>query len=590
MLDRSNPPSEQASRFARIKLALVERLGQDQMPTSLLWAALVGLLGALATVAFRSCISSLVFIFTGQHGGLVEAARHLAPVKRMLWPALGGLAAGCVLWLERRIYGRDAGGDYMESITIGNGDIGVGKTMMRSFSSLLSISSGGSIGREGPMVQLAAMLASAIGRFTEIAPPRRRLLVACGAAAGITSAYNAPISGAFFVAEIVLGSIAMESFGPLLVASMVANVTIHAIFGYGPLYAIPAFAAADIRQSFSFVALGLAAGFCGPLFLGLINGTKRLVERVPLPLPLKLAAGGLIVGIISITAPEVWGNGYSTVNEILGGQFLGPALVSLLIFKLAATTSTVGSGAIGGVFTPTLFVGATLGALASQILAFWWPAGAPPLEASTAVAMGAFLAATTQAPVTSILMIFEMTGTYQVVLPLMLACVPAYVVVRLLGVPSIYAAAQRAKALQAQALDLTAQTVAAYLRPDPPSLHVNDGIERIIAAFATHRFQYLYVVDDSGLYRGAVSLHDLRQFLADFPEGTPERQSMQAQNLLATGLQSLDADMSLEKALAAFTHHRGERLPVIDHDGKLVGAAWKTDLMLELQERLGRNR
>ena len=286
----------------------------------------------------------------------------------------------------------------------------------------------------------------------------------------------------------------------------------------------------------------------------------------------------------------MWGNGYSTVNAILGGQFLGPALVSLLIFKLAATTSTVGSGAVGGVFTPTLFVGATLGALGSQILAFWWPGAAPSLEASTAVAMGAFLAATTQAPVTSILMVFEMTGTYQVVWPLMLACVPAYMVVRLLGVQSIYAAAQRAKIRQAQALDLTSQTVAALLRPDPPSLHVDDGIEKIVGAFAAHRFQYLYVIDDLGRYRGAVSLHDLRQFLTDYPDGTSQRQSAKALDFVASGLQTLDADMSLEKALACFTQHRGERLPVLGSDGKLVGAAWKTDLMLELQERLVRNR
>jgi CIC family chloride channel protein len=575
-------PVAPLTRVSRAWLALVERLGQDQLPTSLMWAGIAGVLGALATVAFREAVGFFVFVLTGAQAGLVEQAAHLSSLHRVLLPALGGIVAGAVLWWERRQYGRDAGGDYMESITIGTGKIGFRSTLLRSLSSLMSVSSGGSIGREGAMVQLAAMLASLLSRSGMRTLPSRRLLVACGAAAGIASAYNTPISGALFVAEIVLGSIAMESFGPLLVASVVANLTTHHFLGYAPLYRTPAFAAVDGLRNLQFVALGILVALLAPLFLRLINGAKHLIERLPAPLPLKLALGGLVVGVISIAQPQVWGNGYMTANQILNGQWLGYALLTLLLCKVLATAATVGSGAIGGVFTPTLFVGAAVGALAGQTLTHLAPSWAPPVSATTAVAMGAFLTATTQAPLTSILMIFEMTGTDQVILPLMLACVPAYAVVRLLRVESIYIAAHQRRSLEAAERDWATHSIAELVRPDPPCVHPEDSLATVAAAFATHRFQFLYVIDDAGQYLGAISLHDLRAWLDQHPDGMANL----AQTLLHSNLPTLAPDLTVEAALTRFAQHRGERLPVIDAQGRIAGAVAKTDVMLELQERL----
>lgn len=270
------------------------------------------------------------------------------------------MVAGIVLWVERRRGGRDAGGDYMESIVIGDGVVPAGKSFARSASSLFSIASGGSIGREGPMVQLAAAVASLVARVARMSAPQRRLLVACGAAAGITSAYNAPLAGALFVAEIVLGSIAIDSLVPLIVAAMVANLTTHLLAPDAPLYPIEGLVHPDAPVYLSYAVIGIVAGVGGPLFLGLIGATKRRVERIAIPLPVKMTIGGLIVGVISVRVPEVWGNGYSVVNAILAGQWFGGMLLVVLICKVAATASTVGSGAIGGVFTPTLFVGAAL--------------------------------------------------------------------------------------------------------------------------------------------------------------------------------------------------------------------------------------
>ena len=207
------------TRIQRLRIKLVAAARLTDAQTILLWAALAGLVGALATMAFRESIRGLQWLVTGHDGSLVEMAKAMPWYLRLAFPAIGGVIAGAFLeWARRGSKGR-SNSDYMEAISIGDGRIDVRESVARSVSSLFSVASGGSIGREGSMVQLAATCASIIGRLAHFNPGRLRLLVACGAAAGITSAYNAPIAGALFVAEIVVGSIAMESFGPMLVAS-----------------------------------------------------------------------------------------------------------------------------------------------------------------------------------------------------------------------------------------------------------------------------------------------------------------------------------------------------------------------------------
>ena len=205
------------SRLTRLRLRLSERFRLSEIHTMLIWAALVGFVGALATIAFREAIRALEWLVTRHTGGLVEIAEILPWYLRIAFPAIGGVVAGLLLQLSRRWAYKDVSSDYMEAISIGDGRIPVRQALARSASSLFSVASGGSIGREGSMVHLAAMCASLIGRIARFGPARLRLLVACGAAAGITSAYSAPIGGALFVSEIVIGSIAMESFGPLVV-------------------------------------------------------------------------------------------------------------------------------------------------------------------------------------------------------------------------------------------------------------------------------------------------------------------------------------------------------------------------------------
>ena len=585
-MDRA-PSSERL--LERLRLVAGDRFDQDDFVRSLAWAVLAGVAGALATMAFRGAIGVLVWIETGRVMDLVEAAAALPPLTRVLVPAVGGLVAAVILHAATRRARRDGvvddgSGDYMESVVIGDGHVPFGKSLVRSVSSLFSIASGGSIGREGPMVQIAAAVTSLLARWARLSAPQRRLVVACGAAAGVTSAYNAPIAGALFIAEIVLGSIAIESLAPLLVAALVSNLTTNALSPDVPLYPIGALPATSGAQFAAYGLIGIVSGLGAPLFLGTLNRSRAIVARWPGSPIVKMTVGGLVVGLISLWVPDVWGNGYLTINAILGDRWFGTSLLLLLSCKVAATAVTVGSGAIGGAFTPTLFVGAALGSLVAQALAVLLPGIAPPAAAGAAVAMGAFLAATTQAPLTAILMVVEMTGVYTLTLPLMMACVIAYLVVRVLRVPSIYAASEQRRRRDTEARDLTSRSIASLVRPSPPTLAADATVPTIVDAFARERFQYLYVVERDGRYRGAISLHDLRQVLAG--ESDVEQAARRATSLLTSTLQVLADTMTLEAALSAFAAHRGERLPVVDANGLLVGAAWKTDLLLELQHRL----
>ena len=403
----------------------------------LLWAALIGVTGGLATVAFHEGTMFTEKFATGHPGSLVAAAEALPPWQRAITPALGGFAAGVFLWWARRISKGIKQADYLEAIAVGDGRQDLRNTLLRSASSLCTIASGGSIGREGAMVQLAAATGSWVGQLARFDGDDLRLLLACGAAAGFASAYDAALSGAIFIAEIVYGTLVIRRLGPLMVASVMANVTVHQVLGYEAVYKIPPLYVTSLWDLPLFLLTGVLLGALAPLFMGFLDGARRLAGCIPLGIPLKLALGGLVVGAISAWRPEVWGNGYSVVNAVLHTPWPLSLILSVLVAKIFATAATTGSGAVGGVFTPTIFVGALLGLLAGSGAHALWHGSSLPIVYSV-IGMGAFLAATTHAPLMSFLIVFEMTLEYQLVPALMLACLAAYHVSRAIRPGSIY--------------------------------------------------------------------------------------------------------------------------------------------------------
>ncbi|KVU57427.1 voltage-gated chloride channel protein ClcB [Burkholderia ubonensis] len=545
--------------------------------TMLIWSVIVGIGGAFATIAFREGIELVQRVVSGGSGSFVEMAKRLPWYVRFWLPAAGGFLAGCVLLLATRGGAKTRKTDYMEAVALGSGVVPVRQSLWRSASSLLTIGTGGSIGREGPMVQLAALAASLVGRFAHFDPPRLRLLVACGAAAGITSAYNAPIAGAFFVSEIVLGAIAMESFGPMVVASVVANIVMREFAGYRPPYEMPVFPAVAGPEVLPFVVLGLLCGVLAPQFLHLLDASKHQFKRLPVPLPVRLALGGLIVGVISVWIPDVWGNGYSVVNQILHSPWTWQALVAVLVFKVLATAATAGSGAIGGVFTPTLFVGAVLGSLFGLGMQALWPGHTSAYFAYAMVGMGAFLAGATQAPLMAILMIFEMTLSYQVVLPLMVSCVVAYFVARATGTTSMYEITLRHHQDAQERLRIRTTQMRELIQPAQTVVPLTASVADMTRVFLEYPVKYLYVTDDAGRFRGAVALKDITCDLLDKRDTTDKT----AAHYAHTPFPLLTPDMPLGTALELFMGFQGERLPVIESvaEPTLAGVVYKTSLL-----------
>lgn len=543
----------------------------------LLWAVVVGFLGALATIVFRECIVGLQLLLTGESGSFVAIAKSLPWHWRVILPTAGGVVAGAILLLAKRVPAA-ATSDYMEAVAIGDGNIPVRHSLLRSLSSLATIVSGGSIGREGSMVQLSALAASLVGRFTHFEPSRLRLLVACGAAAGITSAYNAPIAGAFFVMEIVLGAIVMESFGPVVVASVVANITMRALPGYKPAYEMPAFPAIAGAEIALFVLLGMLAGVAAPQFLRLLNFSKKQFQKTGLPLPFRLGLGGLLVGLLSVWVPEVWGNGYSVVNALLHTSLLWWSVVLILVAKVVATAVTTGSGAVGGIFTPTLFVGAAIGFLFGLAVHALLPNVSSTPFAYAIVGMGAFLAAATSAPLMAILMIFEMTLSYQVMLPLMLSCVVAYFVARSLDGASMYEITLKRNRDAQERVRLRGIHMSDLIRPADTVLSMSAPFDEISRLFLKYPVKYIYIVDADQRYCGVVALQDITSVLLD--KGETESR-VAADFLRREFLHVITPDMSLGNAMQLFLDHQGERLPIVrSHaDPVLLGAIFKSSLL-----------
>ena len=568
-------------RLLRFRVWIQEHLQPTEWQVTLMWAAISGFLGALAAIGFSLLTEDIYDWFGSRSLGIVDSIRKLPWWGCLLVPTAGGALAGAVLAFGQRIARSQSSTDYMEAIAIGTGRLPVRASLMKSMAALFSIGSGGSIGREGPMVQLAAVLASVIGRWRKFSPPQQRLLVACGASAGIASAYNAPIAGSFFVSEIILGTIAMESLGPLAISAVVAALTVRVMTAAHVLYKVPGFQLNSPIEMLAYIVLGLMAGLLAPLFLTCLKQAENVFVSLKLPLVVRLALGGLIVGAIAIRVPEVCGNGDSVIVEILNGRLWWVAVMGIFACKWLATMASFGSGAPGGVFTPSLFMGAGAGFLFGHFVHRLWPAAAATPEAFALVGMGAFLSAATHAPVMAIIMLFEMTLSYDIILPLMACCVIAYYTAKSLQGASLYSEVLRRKAAAVPDPTLGESRVSDMMRPNPTTIAPNARFAEIARTFLNVRLNNLYVIDETGRFLGVVSLHDIKPYL-----GEPELAELViARDILRDDFPRVAPEQPLTEALAQFLGIQAERLPVVQADGTLRGSLAKSDLLLALVER-----
>lgn len=577
---------ETARQFARrhwqTALTLRDRVRLSEEAFHLIIAGGVGLVAGLTYQIFYLVNLGLQWLVWGQAGEFLTIAASQPVWRLAVVPAAGGLIAGLVLLFGLRLLGNPGLTNLLEVVVAGDGRLPLRAGLLNALSSLFSICTGAAIGREGLTVQLSATLCSKLGQLAKWPPYRLRLLVACGAAAGLSCALKAPIAGALFAAQIVLGNFSMSLFAPAVVASVVAAVVSRSLFGVGHWYDVPPFDFTRLSQLPWFLVLGVLSGMLGALFLKLLRWGDTFCGKLTVPLPIRLGVAGLAVGCMAVVCPEVLGNGYDATSEILRQPLALTFLLEVLVARLLATLITVGAGTVGGVFTPTLFLGAGLGSVLGGCLHHLNIALALPTGAFALVGMGSMLAATTHSPLLAIIAIFELSLNYSVMPPLMLACAVSTLVARGLHKESVYTEPLRRKGLTLagetfRAGAATEKTVGDIMRE--PVIPVLDTtlFPEVANRFLTSPNNFLPVVDGNQRLVGMVSLHDLKQHL----HAGQELNSVIASDVMRPVPVWLTPDRKLVDALSVLVASEMRRVPVVNNakDQRLIGAVLRAEAL-----------
>ena len=560
----------------------------------LVLAGCVGVLGGLVNLFFYYAMEFVKEIFLRRPGDPVEIAEMMNAWGRLLTPALGGLLAGLVLYLGLKLAGRQGSTNILEVVVAGDGKLPLRSGLVKFFSSLVTIGTGGSIGREGGIVQLSATLASKWGQLAKWPPYRLRLLVGCGAASGIAAAYNAPIAGAVFAALIVLGNFSMNLFAPLVFSSVIATMVTRTFFGIKSWYSPPTFEFTRLSELPWFILLGVATGVLGSLFLRLLKMSEELFSKMKTPIYVRLALGGLLVGLIALEFPGVWGNGYVVTNRILHDEYLSEAapllfIIGLLLAKLLATLATVGSGAVGGVFTPTLFLGASLGASFGLALhRFGWSTSMP-VAVFAVVGMGSMLSATTRSPLLAMILVFEVSLDYSLMPPLMLACVVSILVAQRLHPDSIYTEPLRRKGLSvnresAQVGAAMDRTVGDVMHAPVPPVRENATLKQMAGRFLTSPNNFLPVVDAKQQLIGVVALQDLKEYL----HAGEELSAVIAYDVMRPPPMCVTPNQRLLEVLSVVLASEARNVPVVTtlKENRLIGLLSRAEVLQLFSEAI----
>lgn len=492
-----------------------------------LLAAVIGVAGGVLGSFFQLGLNWLQEQLTGGSGAqMSEAVRaNLSWWQTLLVPTLGGLAAGTVLLLLRGDRPPFGVADLVGIVQLRKGALRFRQSLVTIVSSACTIGTGGSIGREGANSQIAATVASIIAKFTRVSSKHRAVLLGCGVAAGMATSYNAPIAGAIFVMEIVLGNFAMDVFAPIVVASVLATIVRSELLTEARVYENVSDVVLRLPLGLVFAALvlGLFCGVGGVLFRAALRGGRSLFRASRLPPPVLMALGGLIVGAVGIFMPETWGNGFEVIDDVVANAAgVAPSLtliLTLFFWKQVATVATVGAGGLGGIFTPNLVIGAAFGVLFAAAVGEVLEVQPGQVATFAFVGMAGLTASTFHAPVTAVVLVFELTGHYELTLPVMLCSIVASVTASVIDEDSYYTAAMKAKGdgVPGGLEDLAIRTtyVRDVLRTDCLTVPQTADFTEVMELLQSHRGDTVYVIGDHQGLVGRIELQDVKAFLND---------------------------------------------------------------------------
>lgn len=541
-------------------------------------AMVVGFGGGVSSIFFRLLLELTQEVFFSQARGWIGPT-FLLP----LIPALGGLLAGLIAFYYAQEV-RGAGvSEVINAIVTRRGVIRSRVMWAKALASGITLGSGGSGGSEGPIVQIGAALGSRVGQVFKLSESNLKTLIACGASAGIAAIFNAPIAGVLFALEVILGDFAISAFAPVVISAVISAVVAHAYWGDQAVFVVPDYRFVDAFELGWYLMLAALAGGLGVLYMRFLYGTDDFFENrlTQVPVWLKPAIGGLLVGCVGLLVPEVLGVGYHTVGKALHGDLVLETALVILVLKILTSSLTLGSGGSGGFFAPSLFIGAALGEAFGLFAQAYLPGVKSPPGAFAVVGMGAFVAGTTHAPLTATLIIFEMTGSYHIILPLMFTTILAVVVARSIERESIYSlklARRGVRLHHGRDLSVLAQMpVSKIMRTDYDFVREHTPLGEMVSLIQHGSLHDFPVLDRSGQFLGMIWFHDIREVMLE----NDMYALLIAEDVLGDPPPHLLPRSSLADALVQFTAHDADTLPVFraPSENHLVGVITRSDLM-----------
>ena len=573
--------------------ALLKRFDLSGQTPLLIQAVVIGLLAGGLDVVFRSALNyvhNVIFL-----GGWALLGIEKGGWRMLLIPLLP--MAGAVLLIPLSLkFGKDVNGygfpGFLEAVNVHNAKLKLRNLFLKIIAPALTIGSGGSAGVEGPVAILGGTAGSAIGRIFGASRERMRLLVAAGSAGAIAATFNAPIAGVMFANEIVLvGNYEVSSFAATIIASGLATAVSRAVYGTHPAFAI---AQLDIARpvwvSFAeiplYANLGAIAGVLAVVYIRVFHGARSAFDRIGVNKQLKPILGALLVGALGILLPRVMGNGYDSIQDCLSGKIIWGAMAVLILAKIAATSITLGSGGAGGVFAPALFIGAMLGGSYGRLAGLALPGISPGAYAT--VGIGAFLAAATHAPMTGIFLIFEMTGDYRLIIPLMTAAIIATLVSKRLEANSIdtYELRQRGVRIHMgkEAAIMNSIKAGDVMRTGFLSFPENTPAGELMEAMVRNNAWDVPLTGPEGKMTGIISLKDLTDLIFD----EKMKQGVKGSDLAARDIIVAFPEENLNKVIERFSLKDLGNIPVVDpaDRGRVLGMLSRRDVLAAYEKQV----
>ncbi len=570
-------------KIVRLGLHFVSLVRADEGTFLILSAVVVGVLGGVANIIFRTCMQLVhKFIFVGGSHllGVTSGGWH-----RILLPLIPMTGALLLIPLALLFPGEKGGYGFprfLEQVNIKGGFLRIQTAVFRILGPALTIGTGGSAGVEGPIAVIGGTVGSAVGQVLKTSANRTKLLIAAGAAAGIAATFNAPIAGVMFATEIVLlGDFEIASFATIVIASGMATVVSRAYYGATPAFQVPQYDLKSIFEIPLYMVLGLIVGLTAVFYIRTFYRIKDEFDALKLPPHLKPLIGAFLVGGLGIFLPQVMGNGYEFVEAALHEHMIFVILALLVLFKIVATSITLGSGGAGGVFAPALFIGSMIGGSFGAVVHALFPHTTATSGAYASVGIGAFLAATTHAPLTGIFLLFEMTGNYKIIVPLMFSTMIGTLVSRRMYRDSIDTAELTRRGIRLHAgkeqTIMSSIHVADVMIADVVTVGPETPLHRLIETMIDYERFYIPVTTEDGEMHGIVSIHDVRPVLLE------ERVTyiVTAGDIATEDVIVLIPEDDLNKAMERFAIKDIEEIPVVEREGsrRIVGMVRRKDVI-----------